>query len=100
MDIMALHFPLTGLGERKLSGSFMLTSELTRQELSEQINRVRPDSQRRESTTPYVTSINADLGTEGSADSRSEYSKTLARLDFYYLMGEEIFVEFCQDRDF
>ena len=78
---MALPIPRIGHKERKLSGSFMLTNELTRQELSEQIVRVRSDVQREESTTPYVAS------TDGASENKMDYDKTLARLDFYYLMG-------------
>ncbi|OWA49777.1 Phosphorylase b kinase regulatory subunit beta [Hypsibius exemplaris] len=88
-------FPRAGFGERKLSGSFMLTSELTRQELSDQVSRVRSDVQRQESTTPYVSAADGSIsGIEGASGGQAEYGKTLSRLEFYYLMVKNQILRF------
>lgn len=71
---------------RRSSGSFMLTNELTRQEMMLQDSQART-ALRRGSTAPYVT---ANTSAPSSADSGpgSDYSKALTRLEFYYLMGK------------
>ncbi|XP_055337447.1 phosphorylase b kinase regulatory subunit beta-like [Paramacrobiotus metropolitanus] len=70
---------------RRYSGSFMLTNELTRHEMQLQDSQQRPDLKRHGSTAPYVSAtVVAEPAQHQTQE--NDYTKSLARLEFYYLM--------------
>ena len=74
---------------RAMSGSFLLTSEKTRVELSQQMGETaRPELLRQSADSPpsAAEGSHSDAGTV--VDAKAEYNQTITRLNFYYLMGK------------